>query len=164
MDELLNSLTDWLGSTAINEWVQSSAWIWPSMEAIHFVGLILLIGGLLIIDLALIGVIKGIPPKVSHILLKVVIISFIVNLITGVLFIFGDPWRYFINIGFQLKMLFMLLAGINAIWYTLKVQPSVIDDVNFSPTAATKLAGSLSLIFWFLVLGLGRMIPYLGTG
>ena len=108
--------------------------------------------------------VKGISPKASHRLLVIVICAFIVNLVTGILFIFGDPGRYFINIGFQLKMLFMLLAGLNALWYTFKVQPNIIGSIDFAPTGATRIAGSLSLIFWFLVLILGRLIPYVGTG
>ncbi len=161
---MLNSIIGWLNSTAINNAIQSTSWAWPTMEAIHFIGLILLLGGLLIIDLALIGVIKGMSPQKSHSLLKIVIFGFALNLITGVLFIFGDSGRYFINISFQLKMLFMLLAGLNALWYTLKIQPKVLEVTDFTPTAATRLAGILSLTFWFLVLALGRLIPYLGTG
>lgn len=161
---MLDSIVSWLSSTAINGAIQGTAWAWPAMESVHFIGLILLLGALLIIDLALIGVIKGVSPQASHRLLKIVIWAFIVNLITGILFICGDPGRYFINISFQLKMLFMLLAGLNALWYTLKVQPKVLAMDNFTPTAATRIAGILSLTFWFLVLALGRLIPYLGTG
>ena len=164
LDSILNSVVSWLSDTAINGWVQGTAWAWPTMESIHFIGLIMLIGGLLIIDLALIGVIKGLSPKDSHRLLRVVIFGFSINLITGLGFIFGDPGRYFINISFQLKMLFLLLAGLNAIWYTFKIQPKVIDMDVFTPTSATKIAGTLSLVFWFAVLCYGRLIPYLGTG
>ena len=161
---MLDSVVAWLSSSSLNNAIQSSAWTWPILESFHFVGLILMLGALLIIDLALIGVVKGISPKASHRLLVIVICAFIVNLVTGILFIFGDPGRYFINIGFQLKMLFMLLAGLNALWYTFKVQPNIIGSIDFTPTGATRIAGSLSLIFWFLVLILGRLIPYVGTG
>lgn len=161
---MLDSVIAWFSSSPINGAIQSTAWAWPTLESFHFVGLILMLGALLIIDLALIGVVKGMSPKASHRLLVIVIGAFTVNLITGILFIFGDPGRYFINIGFQLKMLFMLLAGLNALWYTFKVQPNVIGSVDFTPTGATKIAGALSLIFWFLVLILGRLIPYVGTG
>lgn len=161
---MLDSIISWISNTSINGAIQSTSWAWPTMESIHFVGLILLLGALLIIDLALIGVIKGVSPQKSHRLLKVVIFGFTLNLITGLLFIFGDPGRYFINIGFQLKMLFMFLAGLNALWYTLKIQPKVIGVEDFTPTGATKLAGTVSLVLWFLVLIYGRLIPYVGTG
>ena len=161
---MLDSIVSWISDTSINGWIQGTAWAWPTMETIHFIGLIMLLGALLIIDLALVGVIKGVSPKASHRLLTIVIWAFIVNLVTGLLFIFGDPGRYFINIGFQLKMLFMVLAGLNALWYTLKVQPQVLGLDEFTATGATKLAGIMSLTFWFLVLIFGRLIPYVGTG
>ena len=41
--------------TAINEWVLGSQWAWPIMEILHFMGLSLLLGSLLVIDLRLAG-------------------------------------------------------------------------------------------------------------
>lgn len=161
---MLDSIVNWLGSSAINGAIQGTSWAWPTLEGIHFVGLILMLGALLIIDLALMGVIKGVSPDATHRLTKIVVFGFAANLITGTLFIFGDPGRYFINISFQLKMLFLVLAGINAIWYLKKIAPKLAGVADFVPTGATKISGFLSLIFWFLVLIFGRMIPYLGTG
>ena len=161
---MLDSIVNWLGSSAINGMIQSTAWAWPTLESIHFVGLILMLGSLLIIDLALIGVLKGVSPEATHSLTKLVVVGFTANLITGILFIFGDPGRYFINISFQLKMVFLVLAGINAIWYIKKIAPTIEGASTFVATGATKVSGLLSLVFWFLVLIFGRMIPYLGTG
>lgn len=161
---MLDSIVEWIGSTGLNSFIQSTFWLWPTMETLHFIGLILMLGALLIIDLALIGVIKGVTPDATHRLTKFVVIGFAINLITGILFIFGDPGRYFINISFQLKMLFLALAGINAIWYIKKIGPKLEGMSHFVPTGETKLVGALSLILWFLVLIFGRMIPYLGTG
>jgi len=161
---MLDAIIVWLDSTSLNSTIQNAAWAWPAMETIHFIGLILLLGGLLFIDLVLIGIIKGVSFNAIGSLSKVVILAFIINLITGLLFIIGDPGRYFINIGFQLKMLFVILAGLNALWYTFKTQPKIIDANNFIPNYATIVAGVLSIVFWFAVLIFGRLIPYIGTG
>ncbi len=41
--------------SAVNEWIMGSYWAWPAMEVMHFIGLSLLLGALLVIDLRLAG-------------------------------------------------------------------------------------------------------------
>ena len=77
----------------------------------------------------------------------------------------GDPHRYAPNIAFQIKMLLVLFAGVNALWYQVKVAPVIdtwVDDAD--PPMQAKLMGAFSLVIWFAILGYGRLIPYLGTG
>lgn len=161
---MIDAIITWLNSTALHSWVIGGTWTWPIMEIFHFIGLCLLMGALLIIDLGLIGVVKNLAPKATHRLLKLVFIGFGLNLITGTLFIFGDPGRYFINIGFQIKMGLMILAAVNAIWYMRRIAPKIETLDTFTPSGETKLVGALSLILWFGVLMCGRLIPYVGTG
>jgi hypothetical protein len=84
---------------------------------------------------------------------------------SGVLFFVGDPGRYAINIGFQLKMLLVLLAGINALWFMRQFGASLAEwqTGNDVPRLARVLA-MISLLTWIAVLLLGRLIPYVGTG
>jgi hypothetical protein len=161
----MQELADWLESTWLNGLVLGYAWTWPTLETLHFVGLCLLIGAILIMDLRLIGLQRIIPLAAVHRLVPVAFIGFGINLITGVLFCFGDPHRYFINISFQLKMLLVLLAGLNALIYYLKVEPALAraaPDADTPPLA--KAVGAASIALWIGVLAFGRLIPYLGTG
>jgi hypothetical protein len=161
----MNALANWLESTWVNQLVLGYAWTWPTLETLHFIGLCLMIGALLIMDLRLIGFQRIIPLSAVHRLMPMAIAGFVINLVTGILFCFGDPHRYFINISFQLKMLFVLLAGVNFLIYFLKVEPQIL---KLGPQAAmpplAKTVGVASLVFWFAVLSFGRLIPYLGTG
>lgn len=162
---MVQSIADWMQSTWVNNLVIGYAWTWPTLETLHFVGLCLLIGALLIMDLRLIGFEKAIPMSAVHGLMPVAVVGFVINAGTGVLFCFGDPHRYFINISFQLKMLFVVLAGLNFLLYWLKVEPQLLRAGPNSPTPLlAKAVGSASLIFWFGILAFGRLIPYLGTG
>ena len=158
---------------AIMDWISNNLgfiaitwpWTWPVAETLHFFGLCLLLGGLIVIDLRLLGFFRGISPKSVHDLLPFVIAGFVINLITGLIFVVGDPHRYLVNIGFLFKMLLVLLAGLNALWYQLKIAPAIDgwpDDID--PPVEAKLMGAFSLILWFGVLAYGRLIPYVGTG
>ena len=102
---MTESLVSWIEGGTLNTWVLGSSWIWPTMETLHFVGLSVMLGALLIIDLRLAGYFRKIDIGATHRLLPWVFAGFGINLVTGVLFFFGDPGRYSINIGFQMKKL-----------------------------------------------------------
>ena len=74
------------------------------------------------------------------------------------LFIFGDPFRYYPNIGFRLKMLAIILAGLNAIWYKMAVDNRIERGEPLEMSA--KVIAAASLIIWIFVIVAGRMIPY----
>ena len=152
-------------STAMHQWVLSPFWLWPTLEIIHFIGLYLLLGSILIIDFRLIGLLRGINVNVTHKLLPLAFVGFGLNLVSGVLFYIGDPGRYSINAGFQLKMALVLLAGINAFWFWRKISPVMPSWAPHGDTPGlAKLIGFVSLGSWFGVLLLGRLIPYVSTG
>ena len=79
--------------------------------------------------------------------------------------LFGDPTRYASNIGFRIKAILILVAGLNALLFYWKVNPGMAawgDRGN--PPALAKTVAALSLGIWFSILLLGRLIPYVGTG
>jgi len=151
--------------TAINAWVLDSTWVWPVMEILHFMGLSLLLGSLLVIDLRLAGFFRQINIAATHRLLPFTFAGFGINLVTGFLFLMGDPARYTANIGFRWKMVLVLVAGLNALWFWIRINPVM---KTWEPHADTpfvaKVIAWVSLCTWFGVLLLGRLIPYIGTG
>ena len=151
--------------SAINQWVIGSTWAWPIMEIIHFMGLSLLLGSLLVMDLRLAGYFRQINIAATHRLLPFVFLGFGMNLVTGFLFLMGDPARYTANIGFWWKMFLVLIAGLNALWFWIKINPVMTSWAPDADTPAiAKVIAWVSLGSWFGVLLLGRLIPYIGTG
>ena len=156
---------DWASDTSINSWVLSNAWVWPWAETLHFFGLCFMLGALVIIDTRLMGYFKSVSFDAVHKLLPWVFIGFGINLITGILFLLGDPGRYMPNIGFQLKIVLIVLGGLNAAYYYWKLDGKLGQlDADGSTNDRAKLVGAASLVFWFGVLIMGRLIPYVGTG
>ena len=162
---MFEKLAELIVDSPLNQWIQAKYWLWPILEITHFLGLTLLLGGLIIIDLRMIGFFRNIDHKTTHRLIPLVALGFILNLITGVLFFYGDPMRYSINIAFQIKMLLVLIAGCNAAVYHFKIDPllGAINNNDSSPLAISIVA-AISLGTWTGVLLLGRLIPYIGTG
>lgn len=161
----MGSLYDWMESTPINEVVMYYRWTWPTLETLHFLGLCLLIGAVLIMDLRLIGFQRMIPLRAVHSLMPVALAGFAINLITGLGFLFGDPRLYVINYAFWVKMVLVLLAGLNFLLFLFKVEPRLASlGPNDATPMSAKAVGTASLVFWFGVLLYGRLLPYLGTG
>lgn len=151
--------------TPLNQLIQATYWLWPILEIMHFLGLTLLFGGLLVVDLRMAGFNVQLDLSATHKLLPVVLIGFAINLLTGILFFYGDPMRYSINIGFQIKMGLIVLAGINAGYFHWKLSPMVKAlDAGATIPLQVKLIAMTSLSTWFGVLLFGRLIPYVGTG
>lgn len=162
---MTDALVQAIEGGAINTWVLSTYWLWPLLEIIHFIGLSLLLGSMLIVDLRLAGYLRQIDIKSTHRLLPWALLGFLMNLGSGFLFFFGDPGRYSINIGFQIKMLLVLIAGLNVAVFALKINPVIgnLEPHGDTPGLAKAIAW-VSLATWTGVLLLGRLIPYIGTG
>jgi hypothetical protein len=152
-------------STWIHDVVLDYRWSWPTLETLHFLALCTLIGSLLVMDLRLIGFERVIPLRTVHKLMPVAIVSFAINLITGLGFVISSPRMYTSNWGFWAKMLCILLAGVNFLVYYAKVEPRLLTlGPNDQTPLSAKAIGVTSLVLWFSVLSFGRLLPYLGPG
>lgn len=162
---MIDTLVQIIEGSPVNNWILSSQWLWPGMEILHFIGLSLLLGSMLVVDLRLAGMLRQINIRATHSLLPWAIGGFCLNLASGTVFLLGDPARYAANIGFQWKMLLVFIAGANAIWFFRQINPQLDswDAYGDTPTNA-KIVAIVSLCAWFGVLLLGRLIPYIGTG
>lgn len=157
---MLEGFLQSLDGTSIGLTVKTSVWMFPVLEALHFIGLAILIGGIAALDLRILGVAKRLPVAPLHKLLPLVFIGFGINLVTGVLFFLSDPLGYGGNPAFQLKMVFILLAGLNALWFELKLG-RYVDSWGAGVDASTqaKVVCGLSLFFWAVIITAGRLLP-----
>src|SRR6185369_9655896 len=116
-----------------------------------------LIGIVGLLDLRMLGFVKGLPLRPLQRLLPWGVAGFVINLATGVVFYAGDPLQYLDNKVFWLKMGFIALAGINVLLFYGTGLSRRVDDVGAGgevPVAA--------LVLWFGVMYFGRMLPFLG--
>ena len=130
----------------------------------HVVTLAVFLGTLLMIDLRMLGVtLRGVPLKrVSDSLLPWTIGGFVVMAITGVLLFYAIPVRSYQSIFFRVKVVLLILAGINMWRYYRHTHRSV--ESWGAPGAvipkSAKVAAGVSLATWAGVVFVGRMIAY----
>jgi hypothetical protein len=157
------SFAQWLESAGLRT-VMHIRWMWPTLEAIHFLGLALLLGPVLMLDLRMLGVAKQFPAGPLHKFVPWSLAGFGLALITGVSFILGRPTNYVDNIFLYLKIPALLLAGTNALLFYLTRTNQRVDLLGpgeDAPLAAKIFAGA-SMFLWFSVIALGRMIGIYG--
>ena len=148
----------WMANTPVAAWVNSSAYIWPMLESIHFASLCVFIGSLLIVDLRLIGFYRERCAPMVQFLIRLSLMAFAVNLITGLLFLSGNTFKYINeNSAFELKLILIMLAGVNALFYKVRLSHLVdTEEVSLSSVSV----GYLSLLLWTGVIICGRMITF----
>lgn len=145
--------------TALGQFARANAYIYTVGLIIHFTGLVLLMGAMLLIDLTLMGFAPTVPPAAALKLLPFAIAGFILNLLTGVMFFCFDPERFGLNPAFQLKMVLVLIAGANALWFTFAEHRQVAQlPAGSQLPIVVKFSAALSLLLWFAVIVAGRMI------
>jgi uncharacterized membrane protein len=98
--------------------IDMSMWIWPILEDLHFIGLILLIGSVGLLNLRILGFLKRLPISPLHRFIPWGLAGFGINIVTGFLFYLGMPGFYVLNVVFQLKILAIVIAaGILLLFY-----------------------------------------------
>ncbi len=146
----------------VGDFVANTPWMWPTCETLHFIGLTLLMGVVLLVDLRVLGVMKGVSFAALHRLLPWAAIGFGVNVITGILFFVGIPHQYTGNRAFYWKLALVLLAGLNAVYFTLLEEPWELGAGEDAPLTA-KFAAASAMLLWVGVMYCGSMLPFLGN-
>jgi hypothetical protein len=147
---------------AVGSFVTETPWMWPTCETLHFVGLSLLLGVVLLVDLRILGIIKGVSFASLHRLLPLAAFGFGVNVVTGMLFFVGIPGQYINNGAFYWKIGSVMLAGLNAVYFTILKEPWELGPGEDAPFTA-KIAAASAMVLWVSVMYFGSMLPFLGN-
>ena len=142
--------------------IDYSRWVWPILEDLHFLGLILLLGTIGALNLRILGFLKQLPLAPLHRFIPWGIAGFIINIITGLLFFIGMPGFYVVNVVFQIKMLTILVAGANLLLFYCTGAFLVWEQLGPREDAPpfAKFIAATSILLWFAVIVLGRYIPF----
>ena len=109
----------------------------------------------------MLGIGRGISYVQMHKLVKVGVFGYVLNVTTGIMFLTTAPDQYLFNPAFQSKLLFMLVAGFNMLWFYAHYSVSVkMTDSIASVTYRVKVIAMISLLCWMGVIICGRLITY----
>jgi hypothetical protein len=137
------------------EFIKQS-WLFPAIQSVHIIGLMLLVGTICLVDLRLLGLSmrRHAAASLASALAPWTAAGLLIVLATGPVMFWSDLTRYVKNPAFVLKM--ALLAVALGAHFTL--HRSAVRDDLVSQSARQKLAALLSLLLWSSVVLAGRAI------
>jgi hypothetical protein len=153
----------WLETTPLATFVSHSPWGFPAMLMLHMTGVAIVFGMIAVIDLRLLGLTssKWAVSALCREALPWTWGAFVVCAVTGAMLFLGGPLKYFDNPAFQMKMLLVVLAGLNMLVFHFTIYRSVaVWDRDVAVPFTGKLAGAISLIAWIAIVAYGRWTAY----
>jgi uncharacterized membrane protein len=143
------------------EYVEGTKWVWPTCETLHFIGLCLLLGVVFLVDLRMLGYMKHVSYRTLHRLLPWGILGFGLNVFTGMVFFVANSGQYTRSAPFHWKMALVVLAGANALYFTMFDEVWTLAPEDNAPFTA-KFAAASAVFLWVAIMWCGSMLPFLG--
>ena len=153
--------TAWLTNASVKALLLDTTSVWPAAETIHFIGLALSFGIVLVLNLRILGVMKSVAFADLHRLMPWGLMGVGINLVSGMLFFIAIPEQYDTNVAFQSKMLLFAVTGVNLLYFTSAEAPWTTGSGVDAPISAKAMAAS-TIALWAGVVFFGRMLPYIG--
>jgi hypothetical protein len=142
----------WIEASALAAAIRQSAWLYPFIEIIHIVGIVLVAGGALLFDLQLLSSTRK-PVTENRYLLTWSKRGLIIAIPSGLLLFSTNATALTVDPVFGLKLFLLLLAAINAWIFHVRV---------YLPAnmATAKHHAIASIIIWVSIISCGRLLAY----
>ena len=155
---------DWLQNTQVASAIGENEILFPWIESIHVLAIVLVVGTILIVDLRLLGF-ASLDLTARRVMRDVIPYTwgaFGVAALTGSLMFSSDAVHYAHNRMFQVKLLLLALAGLNmALFHLIGVRDIARwDKVDGRTPIAVRAAAAISLLLWIGVVAMGRGIGF----
>lgn len=136
-------------------WIASHPVAYPALEVVHIIGIALLLGSLVLVELRVWGVSAELPLQaLARLALSVTATGFALVLFSGLLMFAANPADMLANRAFLIKLGLVHLAGLNAAWFHARRGLQRGDRLARAQTV-------LSLGLWIGAIICGRWIAYL---
>ena len=159
----LTALMEWLQATSLAVFIHQTKWAFTTIEVIHVIAILTVIGSIAIVDLRLLGIASTRRPftQLARDVLPLTWTAFALAAATGSLLFLSQAAAYFTTTTFWVKMSIMALAGINMLVFEFITVRGVQDwDLKATPPPAARLAGGISVTCWLLVFIFGRLTGF----
>jgi len=135
--------------------LKTHAWAYPALEVVHIVGIALLLGNLVLLELRVFGRGAALPAReLARLALAVALGGFVLAAGSGLMMFATQPAELLASRAFTLKMLLLMLAGCNAAWFHGRGSLARLDGL-------AKLQMLVSTFIWLAVVACGRWIAYM---
>jgi len=154
---------EWLETSALAIWVGESLWGYPIMLGTHAVGLAIVVGIFVMLDLRMLRVIRGVSFNAFLSLFRLAWIGLIFNTLSGTALFTSQATTFVESAPFLIKIS-AVLAGVVLgvlIQKRLKARVAEWDESGANIESSAKVLATLSLVCWIGAIFAGRLIAYL---
>ncbi|MDB5001163.1 MAG: hypothetical protein JWR76_2240 [Mucilaginibacter sp.] len=161
MAPFISQFLSWLENSSWAVSIRQSLWLYPALEIVHIVGIVILVGAALMFDLRLLGFSRNLPIVLlaRHLLpwsrrgLCLIFPSGILLFITNAETLGADPT-------FQLKMILLIMAALNVlVFHRFIFRSHSYLEVPIDPPLI-KVSAIISIIIWVAIIACGRLLAY----
>lgn len=158
----MSNFLDWLENTPWAAGIRQSLWLYPALEIVHIVGIVVLVGAAFMFDLRLLGISKNIPlfDLLRHLLpwsargLLLIIPSGVLLFMTNAKALGSDPT-------FWLKMGLLGIAALNVLVFHRFMLKRYLGRTGYvALPGAARVSAGISIVVWIAVIACGRLLAY----
>jgi len=155
-------LLHWLENTSWASGIRQSLWLYPALEIVHIIGIVILVGAAFMFDLRLLGFSKNLSVySLSRHLLPWSRKGLLLIIPSGTLLFITNSETLGRDPTFWLKMMLLILAAVNALvfhkWiFKHQINLKVQDEVLMS----SRISAFISIIVWIAIITCGRLLAY----
>jgi len=156
------SFFQWCENSLVGTGIRHSIWQFPTIETIHLIGLTILFGSLMVVDLRLLGVVLR-QHSVAVVASDFMIwfwTALLISVCTGVAMFLSEATRMSYNSAFFVKIVLIVLA----VTFHLTVHRKVVSSGATNSVLMGKFTACLSLLCWLSVALAGRAIAFVVRG
>ncbi len=160
MEPALTAAAAWLDTVGIGPWSRGSVLVYPVANTLHLLGLVMLVGGIGVVDLRVMGLWRTLPiAGVSRALTPVAIAGLVLMMASGVILFAADGAALARSAVFGRKLVIIAIALVNAVAFRLVWRTGIASWPDTAPGAARVMA-TASLLLWLAAGASGRWIAY----
>ncbi len=154
---------EWLETTALAIWVGESLWGYPIVLGMHAIGLAIVVGIFIMLDLRILQVIRDVSFDAFLSLFRLAWIGLLVNTISGSALFTSQASTFVESAPFLIKIS-SVIAGVIVgivIQRRLKLRAADWDIADTNIESSARALAALSLVCWIGAIFAGRLIAYL---
>jgi hypothetical protein len=149
----------WLDAAGVGQWARGAGWAYPVANTLHLLGLVMLVGGIGVVDLRLAGLWRAIPAApLSRALTPVAVAGLAILVLSGTVLFAADGAALARSDIFHRKLVLIVLALANAAVFRMVWQRRV--EAGGAVPAIGRAVAAASLLLWLSIGALGRWIAY----
>ncbi|MBV8167902.1 MAG: hypothetical protein JO021_13995 [Alphaproteobacteria bacterium] len=159
----LDDILQGLEATALAEAIRENEVLFPWIESVHVIAIVLVVGTISIVDLRLLGVasLDRAVGRLMRELLPYTWSAFAVAALTGSLLFVSNAMTYGHNVFFRGKLILLVAAGLNmALFHLVTGRGSARWGAAARPPLSVRTTGAVSLGLWISIIGFGRWIGF----